>query len=101
MNLPGSERKLVVMMKRRTSLLVVMMALAAPQLAQAQSADLVLCDRLAADPSDPDKPADIKGVAEVAAADVATAIKYCAIAAKSSRLSGRRECTRISAKSNR
>lgn len=50
-----------------------------------QSADLVLCDRLAADPADPDKPADIKGVNEVAAADVATAIRFCKIAANSSR----------------
>jgi TPR repeat protein len=58
---------------------------AVPALAQAQSADLVLCDRLAADPSDPDKPADVRGVAEVAAADIATAIKYCAVAAKSQR----------------
>jgi uncharacterized protein len=53
--------------------------------AGAQSADLVLCDRLAADPSDPDKPADVKGTPEVARADVATAIKYCKIAAPSSR----------------
>jgi len=59
--------------------------LEAPALAHAQSADLVLCDRLAADPSDPDKPADVKGVSEVAAADVATAIKYCAVAGKSQR----------------
>jgi len=57
----------------------------APGVAHTQSADLVLCDRLAADPSDPDKPADVKGVAEVAPSDVATAIKYCSIAAKSSR----------------
>src|SRR5216110_1254612 len=53
--------------------------------AQAQSADLVLCDRLAADPSDPDKPADVKGTPDVAPSDVATAIKYCRIAASSSR----------------
>jgi TPR repeat protein len=57
----------------------------APGLAHAQSADLVLCDRLAADPSDPDKPADVKGVPEVASSDVATAIKYCGVAAKSQR----------------
>lgn len=50
-----------------------------------QSADLVLCDRIAADPSDPDKPADVKGVAEIAAADVATAIKFCKVAAAGSR----------------
>src|SRR5713226_4175020 len=58
---------------------------ARPTLAHAQSADLVLCDRLAADPSDPDKPADVKGTSDVAAADVATAIKYCKVASASSR----------------
>ncbi len=58
---------------------------AAPDLAHAQSADLVLCDRLAADPSDPDKPADVKGAAEIASSDIATAIKYCRIASSSSR----------------
>ena len=59
--------------------------LASPLPARAQSADLVLCDRLAADPADPDKPADIKGTPAVAPADVATAIKYCRIASVSSR----------------
>ena len=49
---------------------------AAPPL-HAQSADLVLCDRVAADPADPDKPADVKGVSSVAAADITTAIKFC------------------------
>jgi TPR repeat protein len=58
---------------------------AAPTAARAQSADLVLCDRLAADPADPDKPADVKGTPDVAPSDVATAIKYCKIAAGSSR----------------
>jgi uncharacterized protein len=57
----------------------------APVSAQAQSADLVLCDRLAADPSDPDKPADVRGVADVAPSDVATAIKFCKQAAGGSR----------------
>jgi uncharacterized protein len=57
----------------------------APASAHAQSADLVLCDRLAADPSDPDKPADVKGVAEVAPSDIATAIKFCRQAAGGSR----------------
>jgi TPR repeat protein len=52
---------------------------------RAQSADQVLCDRLAADPSDPDKPADVRGVAEIAPADVATAIKYCRLASTASR----------------
>jgi TPR repeat protein len=57
----------------------------APALAHAQSADLVLCDRVAADPADPDKPADVKGVPDIAASDIATAIKYCKIAANGSR----------------
>lgn len=52
---------------------------------RAQSADLVLCDRLAADPADPDKPADVKGVATVAAGDVVTAIKFCKQASGSRR----------------
>ena len=56
-----------------------------PALVHAQSADLVLCDRLAADPDDPDKPADVKGTATVAAADIPTAIKFCKIAAAASR----------------
>src|SRR4051794_19412323 len=59
--------------------------LTAPALAHAQSADLVLCDRVAADPADPDKPADAKGVADIAASDVATAIKFCRNAASGSR----------------
>ena len=59
--------------------------MATPGLAHAQSADLVLCDRVAADPSDPDKPADVKGAPDVAASDIATAIKYCKIAANGSR----------------
>jgi TPR repeat protein len=57
----------------------------APTYARAQSADLVLCDRLAADPADPDKPAEVKGTPEVAASDIATAIKFCKVAAGSSR----------------
>ena len=53
--------------------------------AQSQSADLVLCDRLAADPADPDKPADVKGISEIAPSDIATAIKFCKVAAAASR----------------
>lgn len=53
--------------------------------AHAGSADLVLCDRLAADPADPDKPADVKGAPAIAQSDVATAIKFCKIAAAASR----------------
>jgi uncharacterized protein len=52
---------------------------------RAQSADLVLCDRIAADPADPDKPADVKGVSEIASSDVATAIKFCKRASTNSR----------------
>ena len=51
----------------------------------AQSADLVLCDRLAADPADPDKPTDVKGTSDIAQSDVATAIKFCRIASAASR----------------
>jgi uncharacterized protein len=58
---------------------------ATPNSARAQSADLVLCDRLAADPADPDKPADVKGTPEVAPSDIATAIKYCSVAGRGSR----------------
>src|SRR6187200_699651 len=73
------------MRKRFHGLAVAIVVLAAPAWALAQSADLVLCDRVAADPSDPDKPADVKGTPDIAPSDVATAIKYCRIAANSSR----------------
>jgi uncharacterized protein len=53
--------------------------------AHAQSADLVLCDRLAADPADPDKPADVKGTLEIAQVDIPTAIRFCKVASGSSR----------------
>ena len=69
----------------RTYLCAILVTLAVPAAAHAQSADLVLCDRVAADPSDPDKPADVKGVPDIAASDVATAIKFCKQAASSSR----------------
>jgi len=59
--------------------------LADPSPVKAQSADLVLCDRLAADPADPDKPADVKGTPDVAPADIATAVKYCKTAGNASR----------------
>jgi uncharacterized protein len=61
------------------------LSLAVPSEVIAQSADLVLCDRLAADPADPDKPADVKGTPDVAPSDIATAIKYCKTASGSSR----------------
>ena len=73
----------------RIALAVIAIAAAAflanPSPVKAQSADLVLCDRLAADAADPDKPADIKGVADVAPADIETAIKFCKKAAGASR----------------
>ena len=53
--------------------------------ARAQSADLALCDRLAADPTDPDKPSDVKGTPDIAQADIATAIKFCKVASAASR----------------
>ena len=51
----------------KASLIAAAAAALAPGLAYAQSADLVLCDRVAADPADPDKPADAKGVPDIAA----------------------------------
>ena len=62
-----------------------LLALSLHSAARAQSADLVLCDRIAADPTDPDKPKDVKGVAAIAPSDVATAIKFCRVASASSR----------------
>lgn len=67
------------------SVALLVMASSAHSTARAQSADLVLCDRVAADPADPDKPADIKGVSDVAPADVAIAVKYCKVASAASR----------------
>jgi uncharacterized protein len=67
---------------------IVLLALAltaAHSSARAQSADLVLCDRLAADPADPDKPKDVKGTPDIAQSDLATAIKFCKVAAAASR----------------
>jgi TPR repeat protein len=86
LNLPAGRRNLPAMSKRFHSLaVVVVVASATPALAHAQSADLVLCDRVAADSADPDKPADVKGVSDIAASDIPTAIKYCKIAANGSR----------------
>jgi len=65
--------------------IAVALCFVSPSQPSAQSADLVLCDRLAADPADPDKPADVKGVGNIAPSDVATAIKYCKTASTSSR----------------
>ena len=67
------------------SLAVGLLALSLHSAACAQSADLVLCDRIAADPTDPDKPKDVTGAAAIAASDVATAIRFCKTASASSR----------------
>jgi TPR repeat protein len=45
----------------------------------------VLCDRVAADPSDPDKPKDVQGARDIAQSDIATAIKFCRVASAASR----------------
>ena len=52
---------------------------------RAQSADLAFCDRVAADPADPDKPADVRGTSDIAPSDIATAIRYCKVASAKSR----------------
>ena len=52
---------------------------------QAQSADLVLCDRVAADPTDPDRPASVQGVSHFEPRDIPIAIKFCKAAAGASR----------------
>lgn len=45
--------------------------------------DIAACDRLAAHPTDPDRPADVKGNLEIADADVPAALRACTAAAKS------------------
>lgn len=62
-----------------------MLAALSPAALYAQSADLVLCDRIAADPGDPDKPANIPGVAKIAPADIPIALQYCKAASAKSR----------------
>jgi uncharacterized protein len=79
------KRSHAVAIASATGLCVLVVAIAAVRTVHAQSADLVLCDRIAADPSDPDKPADVKGVAEIAPSDIATAIKFCQRASGASR----------------
>ncbi len=56
-----------------------------PSAVRAQSADLALCDRIAADPSDPDKPAEVRGATQIDSADIPLAIKYCKAASGGSR----------------
>ena len=49
--------------------------------ARAESADTATCDRLAAFPDDPDKPAGIAGRYEIPGPEIATALKACEAAA--------------------
>jgi hypothetical protein len=49
--------------------------------ALAQSTDGATCDRLAAYPDDPDKPADVAGNYEIPRDEIATALKACKAAA--------------------
>ena len=51
MNLPALRRTLWCMRRRFQGLVIIAVAVAAAGLAYAQSADLVLCDRVAADPA--------------------------------------------------
>jgi TPR repeat protein len=66
-------------------LLIACALLASGIAVHAQPADLVLCDRIAADPADPDRPPDVKGVTEIAPSDIATALKFCKSASAGSR----------------
>src|ERR1700752_3845259 len=79
------SRPSMIMMASTFGLCVLTLAIVSVRTVHAQSADLVLCDRIAADPSDPDKPADVKGVAEIAPSDIATAIKFCQRASAAAR----------------
>jgi TPR repeat protein len=65
--------------------LFVALAVALGPSSHAQPADLALCDRVAADPGDPDKPINVAGVREIAPPDIPTAIQYCRSAAAKSR----------------
>jgi uncharacterized protein len=81
-----SKRSFAVSIADNIGLVLLALALACvSSKTHAQSADLVLCDRLAADPSDPDKPTDVKGAREIDPSDLATAIKFCKLASAASR----------------
>lgn len=63
---------------------LVLAALLYPRLpAIAAPADIATCDRLAAHPTDPDRPADVKGNLEIADADIPAALQACKAAAAS------------------
>jgi TPR repeat protein len=76
------ERESFAMRKYRTIVLVTGIALAASAIAAAaQSNDSATCDRLAAFPDDPDKPAGVAGNYEIPRDEIATALKACKAAA--------------------
>ena len=79
-----SKRSCAVSVAYSIGLLALTVALNHP-VVNAQPADLALCDRVAADPADPDKPADVRGTSDVAPSDIATAIRYCKVASAKSR----------------
>jgi uncharacterized protein len=81
---PGGPQSRVVPLALTASLAIAALAGASVRV-HAQSADEILCDQIAADVADPDKPADIRGVAAIAPADIAKAIKFCRIASARSR----------------
>lgn len=85
MTRPRTQLRLMVFEQLPSILLAAAVIALTPSGARAQSADLVLCDRIAADPADPDKPAGTKGVTEIATADIVTAIQFCKQASSGSR----------------
>ncbi|MBX9777169.1 MAG: sel1 repeat family protein [Xanthobacteraceae bacterium] len=80
-----SIRSDAVSLVRAMGVAFTVLGLAVDPATRAQPADLALCDRVAADPSDPDKPASVAGVREIAPSDIPTAIQYCRTAAAKSR----------------
>ena len=80
-----SKRSCAVSVAYSIGLLALTVALNHP-VVHAQPADLALCDRVAADPTDPDKPADVRGHSRSdRGSDIATAIRYCKVASAKSR----------------
>jgi TPR repeat protein len=69
--------------KHRKIILAIGIAIAASATAVgAQSSDSATCDRLAAFPDDPDKPAGVAGNYEIPAGEITTALKACKAAAR-------------------
>jgi uncharacterized protein len=79
-------------MRKRTGVVVVAVGIAAAMgtaAALAQSSDGATCDRLAAYPDDPDKPAGVAGNYEIPRDEIATALKACKAAAGAANAPGR------------